>query len=1040
MAQGNWPELPKGWVTYNGWNHAVCAGIFDGRHAGRPAYLDVDEETFGEIADLNGELRHESSPGIVLAGALAETLNLPHDKRNGVFERHTTQARFWRLGRDKHDPFESTPPFLALLAFAVAVAEEMCADETFAAHNYYGRMTRLLNEALGREYSKSKVEQSYRDHVHPCWGDLNQWLIDAQGLLGIPTVQTSSPGYVRIPISQALLRSSDHPHIETFFLRFIGEPREVAFEEMEFLLSRWVKTAPISRSIKKVWSSSDRAHVVELMLAEFKGWEGADSGEEAKTGLRVGRLLLQAVLRTRPRRQIVLTATVRDRAGLPEGPYRETVSEDGRATLHAGVEHVRLEPSLYGSSFRHVEPGDAWSVPNLLARASMLIAETEDLTLRRDPKGLVVLRLHPDGMVFIEQERAEIGARHLVLCTEKFVDDLQRLLGRSARPGWELIGATELPGLPNGWSAFTDVEIVDTFGIGPEDIKNFGAVLPEPILQVRPSGGLTLPGRVIGTVDYHVARPPTLLVAGGPPNKTLTLRAAAGEGGETLLTEAVRSPSSVLMNHRALPGEVVLTIHDESNDALATRRLWFAEALLPPRRGRGRPYVGFAIEDGRLRSIVSEEESALVVRGAILDAQPTEPDHEGSATPAGALAPGMAEDETSSNGASAADFDDVPQCLLRPTAHHWLMDNGRAFVSSVCRDCGAHAWLSNFIVPKDDPTKKAKAAAGPSVAEATSTAAPMRLSEVEEERDPDWSLLLDALSLLGGGTWSALSSLARQLTLEPTGEVAQMLAALGHIEADLNPGARPTRWSVAPPALVVLPGGTSAVLAGFRSSMLVDALHTAAKKAGASVDVSEAPEQRPAIIRLHFDNGQIISKVTSEVEQATGIMVAVARDVPATLLGLSPRLADALATLPTTPYIGGKYEETFDLSAMKWLQGGALKPGTAVRFGRFPRTYAFVERGGVDLVLRAGDYRTVKHLAAAATGKPLVSFAEKKEELCVPLGAQLPGLLERAVVLCSGVPPTPMDDGTVRYHGVPGPIAATVWSRLRGWTSDQKGG
>ena len=67
-----------------------------------------------------------------------------------------------------------------------------------------------------------------------------------------------------------------------------------------------------------------------------------------------------------------------------------------------------------------------------------------------------------------------------------------------------------------------------------------------------------------------------------------------------------------------------------------------------------------------------------------------------------------------------------------------------------------------------------------------------------------------------------------------------------------------------------------------------------------------------------------------------------------------------------------------------------------------------------------------KHLAALEH-KPLVAYDPGAEELRVPLGADLPGLYGRAVVLASGMLPRPdINNRLLRYRSVPAELAARI--------------
>ena len=65
-----------------------------------------------------------------------------------------------------------------------------------------------------------------------------------------------------------------------------------------------------------------------------------------------------------------------------------------------------------------------------------------------------------------------------------------------------------------------------------------------------------------------------------------------------------------------------------------------------------------------------------------------------------------------------------------------------------------------------------------------------------------------------------------------------------------------------------------------------------------------------------------------------------------------------------------------------------------------------------------------KHLAALDHGRPLIAYDQKQQHLLVPLGAELPGLLGRVAVLCTGrLPLTDIKRRVVVYRDVPEDVA-----------------
>ena len=76
------------------------------------------------------------------------------------------------------------------------------------------------------------------------------------------------------------------------------------------------------------------------------------------------------------------------------------------------------------------------------------------------------------------------------------------------------------------------------------------------------------------------------------------------------------------------------------------------------------------------------------------------------------------------------------------------------------------------------------------------------------------------------------------------------------------------------------------------------------------------------------------------------------------------------------------------------------------------------------------DNQLVKWVGGGAERIAMLAYDAPSASLTTRLGAQLPGLFERAVVLCSGRPPTKLKNGTVKYHDVPSVVCSLVFDRL----------
>jgi hypothetical protein len=123
--------------------------------------------------------------------------------------------------------------------------------------------------------------------------------------------------------------------------------------------------------------------------------------------------------------------------------------------------------------------------------------------------------------------------------------------------------------------------------------------------------------------------------------------------------------------------------------------------------------------------------------------------------------------------------------------------------------------------------------------------------------------------------------------------------------------------------------------------------------------------------------------------------------------------------------------EAFEMQSARWRETSSISRPGAYRTKARGLTYLYVSHADLsNRVGRVGDPRIVKHLAALDAQACLVSYSAAERSLAVPLGCELPGILERAAVLCSGHPPIKVN-GQRRYDEVPEDVAQMIWTRLR---------
>jgi hypothetical protein len=248
-------------------------------------------------------------------------------------------------------------------------------------------------------------------------------------------------------------------------------------------------------------------------------------------------------------------------------------------------------------------------------------------------------------------------------------------------------------------------------------------------------------------------------------------------------------------------------------------------------------------------------------------------------------------------------------------------------------------------------------------------------------------------------------------------EVRLALQRLGHVEFRAGDGAY--SWRVVPPSLALLPGDR-AILCGARSDALLERLHEVAQ-------VEELPvEGMPRRITLSGAPAETIA----DRARAHGLHVQEA--APIAILCATPGVRDvatwqAVGSMPETQ---GWVVHRFSASHLQWvpvLQDQALGAGAGLfRFVlKHQRFYYLRWRGrSFKVPVQVGKY-AVMHRHQAR-----LSFEADRRVFSLPAICRPPLLIERALVLCSGVLPRfDASSARVEYAEVP-PDVARLASQL----------
>ena len=920
------------------------------------------------------------------------------------------------------------PPFLAILAFFSIVAERMRSDDQFRANNYYGRLAQALRV---RDTSvRCKLERDFRHDSSLLWDGLSSWLLLKEGRLGLPTAFAFDwRSHIGRPMSQALVSDQDRRRFKEAFSDFGLDPGPVALTEMEELLDGWLPLSSASTSLKGLWGVRDaRERINAVACLELEAWDGLRESQFSPTADLPIRLVGSLIQMPTPRLELGLR--VRSLEGAPVGSYM--LATDHRAPNEAGVLRGPESPiELIESSLEtwyEFDDQDRVSIPDaLIQHVRLESSDQQRPAVTRAPKRLITLLFDPEARWYREVPRARLGERHLLIGHSSLQKALESVLDKVARPGWQLHTAGELAGCPVDWIVVSDVRI----GTVADDCTyddDTQQLYPLGTASVSLDGGFRMPGRS----TFHRDRPPRVIV-------TLL----DGQRGRLRLVPVHSTDDATarfLGTHETVAeidlGELGALEHGEYRLALVAEKApdrdgalldsapaRFVSAAAAPTESR--PSLAHALQSdplGALGASESWEGSDATVAGARVGSSMTPGSTEGPLPPAelGALAQAEPDDVWFSQVAVRASRSSGTSCLLG--SHHWMLESvqpgSRRPVHGECRNCGAERWHGRRR-PRHASIRKV-------VRKQAARSLP-RLATRDEEAD--FALLIDALTWLGGGPWDSFARLASQIDDSPwfPMEAARDLSALGHLDIELDPATlRPRSWSIAPPTLAMTSSGT-AVLCGARIPSLTEAICEDARSLGAEIvdELSARGLRTIGIKGLPVDDVHLLASVVSTDQADVGVSVQPALQI----LDNLPPVSEIASELPETQLPAGVDVWRWAPESRKWTEVEKVGELGVFRFRTSPARFGF-RRASDSSGMRTVDSRLGKLLAAVEDGVSPVAYDPGTARLFAARGAQLPGLYERAIVLCSGHLPTDVDGLAVAYREVPETVARLLWSKL----------
>jgi len=254
---------------------------------------------------------------------------------------------------------------------------------------------------------------------------------------------------------------------------------------------------------------------------------------------------------------------------------------------------------------------------------------------------------------------------------------------------------------------------------------------------------------------------------------------------------------------------------------------------------------------------------------------------------------------------------------------------------------------------------------------------------------------------------------------------------MGHAEFFAGAGVG-AQWRVTPPTLAITrhSSGWLGIVAGARSLSLVERLHSAA--------VSHGAEFRVLGFAAHPDQILITAEsrdMLAATAEAAGSFFQ--DDAPAALLAALPPVDDPTVRHQTALPFGADWKiERFSPNDLAWrpatLEDTDAASGGLFRFS-LPNQHhvLFCARGIASRI----SGQVGKYLVLRQHRRRVVRYDDRSRAFSVPGSCRPPFLIERALIMCSGSPPSYDGGGprvgNLQYPDIPQDIAAIAAALLR---------
>lgn len=1014
-------------------NEVISEIVYSQDKSGLPVHLDLDDASIASIEALQGITPQEFRDQLVSA---VGRIHKKHDLLRIFSEFGEATSRWIRKG-----DYLATPPALSLLAVLSIAADEMVAEENISANNYYLRLSKVLARSGGIAPEPNALGRLYRPVAIELWKSLVTWLEAWQGDRGKPTVplpgdltENDAHKYIRMPISQALLRESDRTNLYKMFSANNLDPAMTVSEElMSVLLEQWTMSPYATNQLKKIWRVEEyRESFVLLVISALDSWPGAEveTNGETKTSSKVGLTLVLDKWMNRAEFGIEIRYV--GSTSLNEIEIRTADESFARSlVVPAGPKSVRIADL------------SAFDTSSLINGIVEIKNGNIGIKGQRRPRAIVPMLFQQASNEYIEVAGVAMGSVHGLLVRNSTENDLEakvrELIADVARPGWSVVDTSRFSGFPEEWTLFQNVDIVVPFDVQSLKYKFLEVLVPLEAPSVQLSNGFKIPGRR----ERWLRSSPPEIFAVVPRETKVAISITNSAGVVVAETTACPRASLLELDEYDLPtGSYQATITSDDGETFGSSFALVDADTPNPTALHKSKRLGHLLEPSRGFASVSAEQfenpdqiSALRGLHHPTLSTPVLPILN-SVIPITQMWKSKLEASVNSPATKLSVMHSPKNACVSTGSHIMILPtfygkSGNGMVEGVCKFCGlTRKYPARGRLKKElrESTSTAK-----NTSHTIKELAPLvqALPPIEIQQFDAWDDVFEALCYLRQGSVTDLEAVSARLSGGSVGveRLVRYLSALGHIDVVMNERVRPSLWAVSP-AVVVQTSKNKAHLAGFRSSQLLSQIRERVISHSGEIKLYENLNA-PLSISIEFSTAfQIDFNAVFEglLDPITQKQIHISRSSCREVLVQCAPISKIIEDSPKVSRPNFSQVNIWRPEFGVWERCDSNNmPGAFQHIGHgYSYTFNESEIGLGDLTT-AGSPSTVKHNASRIAGIPLIFYSPDTQVLVARLGAELPPMMNRALTSLTGQ--LPIEDETdffVEYHSVPADIAHFV--------------